>query len=161
MGKSVYSKVFVFLFLALLLSISSVSAGDNYDYYGLNPDDNVYTFNPGNSNDNSYENSYVYNHRVTRDSYVTRSFVRDNPWNGGNRAVRRTGYSDNVYGSGDSCSNHYNWYDCSGYPSTNYRYREVYHPYSWDSAYGEDEYTAQYYYQVMYDSNLGYYNWRY
>jgi len=103
MKINIYSKVSVFLFIAFLLSISFVSAR-SYD--------EVFTLKPNKH-------------------YISNSFVRDNPWNGGNLGGNSYSYySSNSYGQG-----YVNWHD-SGYPNS-------------------------YYYQPRYDSNLGYYNWRY
>ena len=91
------------MFIAFLLSISFVSAR-SYD--------EVFTLKPNKH-------------------YISNSFVRDNPWNGGNLGGNSYSYySSNSYGQG-----YVNWHD-SGYPNS-------------------------YYYQPRYDSNLGYYNWRY
>jgi hypothetical protein len=63
--------------------------------------------------------------------YISNSYVRDNPWNGGNLGGNSYySYSNSRYGMG-----YVNWHD-EGYPNP-------------------------YYYQPRYDYNLGYYNWRY
>lgn len=49
------------------------------------------------------------------------------------------------------------YYDNDYYPGTNFRYKQEYNY----RDYGKDAYGRSYYYEPVYDWNLGYYNWRY
>jgi len=60
-----------------------------------------------------------------------------------------------VYRYGNSCNTYYYDYDCSGYPPSNFRNRNVY-----NSADYTESYTMPYYHKPMVD-NSGAYNWRY
>lgn len=61
------------------------------------------------------------------------------------------------YDTRTSGQKYYYDYDYSGYPSTNFRYRQVYN----SGDYSGNKYTDSYYYAPKFDSSLGHYNWRY
>lgn len=138
------------LFSALILSLFLMSLVSAYSDY------NSYSYSSTKTSGSSYgvqyqktvnydkttENIYTPYGKETRTSY--------------NRVVRETAVPAHRNRYGNSCDNYYYDYDCSGYPPTNYRYRQVYNK----NNYPQETYTNPYYYKPMMD-NSGAYNWRY
>lgn len=150
-----------FLFFTLIvLSLNLIQAyhydGRGYDYgmgYGSRYSDDYYkkTTTHKETETSSNRGRYGYE-RTTRAFTETITIER--------RDYPRAGYkiicSDYHYYTADGKAV-YNSGCGNFYTSSSWRYKPDYRY----SDYGKDDYRKPYYYQQMYDRDLGYYNWRY
>lgn len=136
------NKLFIAITLAIL-SISLASAGYQYYYPSY---DSSYS---GQGDGDYYKKSTLF-----KDDEITTNYY---PW-GSEKVVlsttQKTLIEKKYYPDYYPQRNYHGPY----YPSySNWRYKMPYSHYN----YGSNSYTKPYYYQSIYDYNLGYYNWRY
>lgn len=132
--------------ILILLMLSLASAYDGYYY----PSDNTYKRTLYDYDKQSYTNYYSWGtEKVSTTTRTTRKIES---------------YYPNIYYSPSPVYHVSAPTSYSQYPSSNWRYKKPYNCYDYECSpryRNYNSYQRPYYYEPRYDSNLGYYNWRY
>lgn len=168
------TKILSLLALGILsiLLVSTVSAASiwepQYETYRLGGS----KYNSGYSSSSTYEKVKIENEdRFGSESSVTIRKTESETYTPARVSTRNRYYDYDRYDHGYRYNDRYGYgrtivknndvfiyNDGVAYPSTNWRYKEVYHDYDYPN---ENYYGYDYYYSPRYDWHRGIYNWRY